>query len=253
MKKSIVHAGMVTFFAAVLSLGAFWLALTIMGSSMDTFTIIMFILVPLLVAFPVSAYNHRQKRKIAKAHEALTAAHKELAAMHRRLAEKARHDDMTGLLNRAAFIDAVEEKCAQDSPGAFLLVDADNFKKINDMFGHLTGDEALRKIARGLEMALRKDDLKGRLGGEEFGVFISGATLEQASAIAERTRHAVEMIRFVPGDHGSARLTVSIGVAVAKKGAEFCELMDEADKRLYEAKSRGRNLVVMPASGSVAA
>lgn len=172
--------------------------------------------------------------------------------MHKRLAEKARHDDMTGLLNRAAFIDAVEEKCAQESPGAFLLVDADNFKQINDTFGHLTGDEALRKIARGLEMVLRGHDLKGRLGGEEFGVFISGATLEQASTIAERMRHAVETIQFLPNGQG-ARLTVSIGVTVAKRGTSFCDLMDEADRRLYEAKSLGRNLVVMPENASAAA
>lgn len=253
MKQTFAHAVVVAFLAIVVTLGIYLVILAFTGKALDGFAVAMCIVCPVLVAFPVTAYNHNQRWKVAQAHAALTAAHRELAAMHKRLAEKARRDDMTGLLNRAAFISAVEEMCTKETPGAFLLIDADNFKQINDTFGHLSGDDALCKIARNVEAALRGDDLKGRLGGEEFGVFVAGATFDQASLIAERIREIVERTQFRVNNGEPAQLTVSIGVTIATKGATFSSLMDEADKRLYEAKRLGRNLVVMSCDRPAAA
>lgn len=254
MKEVLVHAARVTFFSILASLVICWTLLSAMGMAMDGLAVTLSIVCPTLVAFPASAYSFDQKRKIAAAHAALTQAHCELATMHEKLAERARRDDLTGLLNRSAFIAAVEERLQKNAKGALLLLDADNFKRINDTYGHLEGDEALRIIARALAGAVRRSDVKGRLGGEEFGIFLAGADLDQAFGVAERVRQAVEEAVFRPGGYPPVRLTVSIGVAAENGETSFSRLMGTADKRLYEAKRRGRNVVVTGgASGQAAA
>jgi diguanylate cyclase (GGDEF)-like protein len=160
------------------------------------------------------------------------------------LADKARHDDMTGTLNRESFFATLDRSRRKSDRGALLIIDADHFKSINDRFGHLVGDEALLLIVAALRGGVRSGDVLGRIGGEEFGAFLVGASEDEATRIAERIRHEVELIRFRPDGERTIPLTVSIGGTVCGEGATVSELMRRADRRLYDAKNRGRNLVV---------
>ena len=170
-----------------------------------------------------------------------------LALTNVKLGLVARTDSLTSCLNRGAFtshVDAHLGKISQDEGGALLMIDADNFKAINDMFGHDSGDEALTIIARSIRTILRSGDLVGRMGGEEFGVYLPGVDLRNAEVIAERIRRSVSLAIFAPG--GDQRhLSVSIGGAVFSGPVSFSALFRIADQRLYGAKETGRNRVTI--------
>lgn len=177
---------------------------------------------------------------------------RELAIVNHRLGVVASTDGLTTCLNRGAFSAKVEANLINPSGrsklpgGALLVIDADHFKAINDRFGHDEGDQALRLIATSIRGCVRSSDLVGRLGGEEFGVFLHGASIENALEIAERIRLAVSTTEFMPGGWPHA-LTVSVGGAVFEEPVGFLELFRIADKRLYDAKSAGRNRVMLSA------
>lgn len=227
--------------------GSVLLAMVVL-SFFDTYLgalgLLMCILCPLVMAWPASAYMFWQNERLQAAHRDLSLAHAQLAAAHLRLAEKARHDDMTGMLNRESFFGVLERSRRKTDSGALLIIDADHFKSINDRFGHLAGDEALLHIVSALRGGVRAGDVLGRIGGEEFAAFLVGASEKEAVLVAERIRQQVEAIRFQVGDDRIVPLTVSIGGTICKPGATVSELMRAADRRLYEAKNRGRNLVI---------
>lgn len=169
-----------------------------------------------------------------------------LAIANLRLGLVARTDSLTACLNRGAFTSKVSTLLAQrpSRNGALLIIDADNFKAINDLFGHYCGDEALTIIARSIRTILRAGDLVGRLGGEEFGVYLPDVTVESAEAVAERIRRSVNLAMFAP--QGQQRpLSVSIGGVAFVGPARFSELFHIADQRLYGAKQAGRNRVAI--------
>ena len=170
-----------------------------------------------------------------------------LAVVNRRLGLVARTDSLTSCLNRGAFTSKVTMLLAQQGPqstGALLMIDADNFKSINDMFGHDVGDEALTRIARAIRANLRAGDLIGRMGGEEFAVYLPRVEQHDAEAVAERIRCAVSLVDFAPNGRPRS-LSVSIGGAVFEGAASFSELFRIADQRLYGAKQTGRNRVTI--------
>jgi diguanylate cyclase (GGDEF)-like protein len=178
---------------------------------------------------------------------------RELAIAHHELTIIASHDSLTTCLNRGAFITLVDAYLRQvnelgDPRGGLLVIDADNFKSINDRFGHAAGDAALRLIAVGAKSALRAADLIGRLGGEEFAVFLPRAGLLEARSIGERVRSAVGEQDFRPSGEPE-KLTVSVGGAVFKGPVSFSELFGSADACLYAAKRRGRNRVEFSTTG----
>ncbi len=154
---------------------------------------------------------------------------------------------MTGMLNRETFLDVIEKRRRRTDHGTLLMIDADNFKTINDTFGHMTGDQALRRISAAIERGVRDCDILGRIGGEEFGVFLVGADRHEAARVAERVREEVEQIAFAPDGAGPVPLTVSIGAAHHRREASLSDLLSEADHRLYEAKRGGRNRVSLAA------
>lgn len=117
---------------------------------------------PLVLAWTACAGTFWQSDRLKNAHRELARAHAQLAAAHRRLAEKASRDDMTGMLNRESFFAALDGSRRKSDRGALLIIDADHFKKINDSFGHLTGDEALLLIASAIERGVRSGDVLGR-------------------------------------------------------------------------------------------
>lgn len=215
------------------------------GGAVEGTAWVMLIACPLVIAGPVSAYTFWQNDKLRRAHKALARAHAELAAAHRKLEEKSRRDPMTGMLNRETFFAALDRSRRKTDRGALLIIDADHFKRINDGFGHLTGDRALLDIAAAIARAVRSGDVLGRIGGEEFAAYLIGASADEARQVAERVRREVEMVSFRPANDQVVPLTVSIGGTLCQPEANVSDLMRVADKHLYLAKNRGRNLAIV--------
>lgn len=176
----------------------------------------------------------------------LTLKLRELAIANHRLTLAATVDGLTECLNRSAFTAVVEKYLAGGVParsrGALLVIDADQFKRVNDRFGHDIGDEALRVIAAAIQRGVRDGDLVGRLGGEEFGVFLPDVGEAEAVEVAERIRKTILASRFAPGGVRWG-LSASVGLAVFDRPIGFSELFRLADQRLYRAKMAGRNRV----------
>lgn len=175
---------------------------------------------------------------------------RDLAIAHHELMSVATTDSLTSLLNRRAFTEMVNgyldkvEKAASESHDGLLIVDVDHFKSVNDSYGHDLGDEALRLIADTIVANVRETDLVGRIGGEEFGVFLPRQAPAQISAVAERIRQAVSDASFIPNGRRHT-LSVSVGGVVTGRGPTFMDLYRRADERLYQAKRDGRNRVVL--------
>ncbi len=156
-------------------------------------------------------------------------------------------DPLTGVWNRRGLMTENERffpPSGQPAPeAAVLLIDLDNFKSINDRFGHALGDRVLQMFADTARNAVRGTDYVGRLGGEEFAVVLYGLAGDRASSVAERIRNAfAEQAQIVEGEHVAA--TVSIGVAIHDGSTiAFTELLWKADRALYRAKEGGRNRV----------
>jgi diguanylate cyclase (GGDEF)-like protein len=173
----------------------------------------------------------------------------ELHNEKRRLAWQASHDPLTALANRRELERQLEETLAcfkdGDTPHAFVFVDLDQFKLVNDTCGHLAGDELLRKIAHILRQEARPSDLVARLGGDEFGLLLQGCEPEEAGEIVERLRAAIETSGFT-WDKRSFAVTASIGCAcIGQPDVSMEEALRQADVACYGAKEKGRNRVQM--------
>lgn len=251
-RSVILHAAAVAALCVLASLAIASLVLPTIGGQLDRVALVMCVACPLLIAFPVSAYQFWQRQRLGHAHAAiermhvdLDHAHRALAQAHALLAERVRRDAMTGVLNREGFFQSIAETGAPGASGTLLVIDVDHFKAINDSFGHQTGDEALKMISSAVAGCIRDGDLIGRIGGEEFAVFLSGADEAEAAVIAERIRAAVAGLSLATEGGGRHPLSVSIGGAGNRKAVALAELMHLADRRLYEAKRAGRNRIVM--------
>lgn len=165
------------------------------------------------------------------------------------MAKVAQMDELTGIANRRHFRELAQRELNRiarvHEPLVALMLDIDFFKRINDQHGHKTGDEVLRAFSRACEAQLRKTDVFGRLGGEEFVVLMPNTTLGTAAVVAERLRRAVQSMK-VSGDSGvEVSVTVSIGMAPFKfENDSLDELLIRADAALYQAKFQGRNRVL---------
>jgi diguanylate cyclase len=185
------------------------------------------------------------------------ALEKELRELTKSLRHDASTDPLTGLPNRRSFDAKCERMLAEAErtarPHSLLVLDLDFCKRVNDAYGHASGDAVLARLARLLQAELRPEDAPARFGGEEFVVLLPGTTAVQALAVAERIRKRVESTRVLAGEHRIA-MTVSIGVATFRRGRtdESQALFERADAAPYEAKRRGRNCVVVAASPGAA-
>ena len=184
--------------------------------------------IPILLGTPVIFYHVLRLQQLNLANEKLQIL--------------ASTDWLTTCLNRRAFTNLVTDRLGEAAHGAFLVIDADHFKVINDHFGHDRGDEVLQLMAETIMSNVRKNDIVGRIGGEEFGVFLAEASPETARQVAERVRHAIAAASFAP-DGIPHPLSVSIGAAYFESGISFSELFRIADQLLYGAKQMGRNRV----------
>lgn len=169
-----------------------------------------------------------------------------------RLFESATYESMTGLLRREAILKnlaaELQRALRYGRPLAVGMVDIDFFKRVNDSFGHLTGDALLKQIARHLQEGLRATDSIGRYGGEEFLFVLPETSLDGALSVAEKLRSSIETLEHPIEESPALRITVSIGLAALDPGAEtapsLTDLIAEADSNLLIAKRTGRNRVV---------
>lgn len=176
--------------------------------------------------------------------KALEASYETIQALHiqsSHLKNQANTDELTGLYNRRFFNQSLEAALALNQQGSLLFFDIDNFKHINDTYGHSKGDQVLIDLAHMLESFFRHDDLIVRWGGEEFAVFINGMEEPEAIKKAEKFRHFVE---HSSKTHLSLSFTLSGGVTQILAGDTVDSVFHRADHHLYYAKSHGRNIII---------
>jgi diguanylate cyclase (GGDEF)-like protein len=159
------------------------------------------------------------------------------------LKELAVYDPLTNFFNRH-FAEKVLKRELANPPYTIAIGDLDNFKKINDTYGHLVGDKVLREVANVIRQNLRKTDLVVRWGGEEFLIFLKKTPVEIGRLIADRIRRAIAD-HLIPWEGYFIKVTLSFGVCGAPPLKAFEQLLNLADQALYEAKRNGKNMVVL--------
>ncbi|MFJ2033455.1 GGDEF domain-containing protein [Streptosporangium sp. NPDC087985] len=172
--------------------------------------------------------------------------------LHAQLQAAARTDSKTGLLNAAAWQREADTEIVRarrtGETLALLIVDIDHFKRVNDTYGHLIGDQVLVGVAATIRSQLRDYDVVGRFGGEEFVVLLPRADVTEARRVAERLRSRIGRMA-VPADDNLITVTISVGVAVmSMHGDDLIELLAAADLALYRAKELGRDRICLPAT-----
>lgn len=182
------------------------------------------------------------------AHGALALANADLKAQNARMADT---DSLTGLANRRSLMQSLNREVARTQragePLSLAVIDIDHFKKINDSFGHLAGDQVLRDVARAMSEHVREADIVARYGGEEFAIVLPSCSTEGAVAVVERVRAAIASANSV------TKVTVSAGIAtVAGEGSDGERLIAAADDALYASKRAGRNRVSVAGGETVA-
>jgi diguanylate cyclase (GGDEF)-like protein len=224
---------------ALVMMAPYLLGLGILGISPETADISIVILivvssqtVGLVVAFLALSFCNLERRS---------------NVLQRRIETQARRDGLTGAMNRASFTNHARREIDQHrkirSNVSLLFVDVDHFKRINDTFGHNTGDQVLKRIIRRARGCLRSGDTVARWGGEEFVVLLPSTDLNGALLLAEKIRQCIGVEQLDELATG-LQVTVSIGCAEMSSGEGLDELVCRADRALYEAKHRGRNQTV---------
>ncbi len=167
---------------------------------------------------------------------------------HSRMKDLAMRDGLTELFNRRIFDETLAQKvkCPDMRPVSLLIIDLDNFKQVNDTFGHQAGDQVLKTVARILKESCRGHDLVARFGGEEFAIILSQTKAATAHAIAQRIRNRLAKTAFTFDDR-QLQMTASIGLATCQEGSTIftANLVKQADRALYQAKRTGKNKVCM--------
>jgi len=168
-------------------------------------------------------------------------------AMEHHFERVAMVDGLTELPNRRGLDDTFSRQLTrtlrEQQPASLLMVDVDHFKRLNDTYGHLMGDEVLRRVARVLRQQVRPQDLLARYGGEEFALLLPNTDADAAVAVADRLRSAIANPNTEEASRSLPVATVSIGVATARTSVSLSELMSQSDAALYRAKQTGRNRV----------
>jgi diguanylate cyclase (GGDEF)-like protein len=185
--------------------------------------------------------------EVAQLGSAFNRMAEEVDRARKQLEERATTDELTGLPNFRAFSEILDQEMKRagryGETFAVLVLDLDHFKQYNDRFGHLAGNDALQAVARSIRESLREADVPARYGGEEFVAILPNAAQQEMFSVAERIRQSIENL---PPPPGRAPITVSIGGAIFPDDGPTAErLFAAADRRLYEAKSAGRNRVVV--------
>lgn len=184
-------------------------------------------------------------------HEHLDSKSREISLLQDELEQerkRANSDPLTGLANRLALHDELTSWTKSKEPTgplSLLMLDIDNFKRVNDTHGHLIGDRVIRFVAKALQDNTKGQDLAARYGGEEFAVLLPNTGLHGAETLAQRIRQTVADAKLVRSDNKEplGQITVSLGVAQYRPGEDIMELINRADQALYNSKHSGRNKV----------
>jgi len=167
---------------------------------------------------------------------------------YRKLRSVMMRDGLTGLLNHSTITDRLESEFSrarrQNSPVSAVMIDIDHFKRINDTYGHPVGDRVIKSLARLLTQRLRRADIVGRYGGEEFMVVLPDTTPENAAALIDKLRLAFSKLIQRAAGQQEFTATISAGIASSSAVSDGAALKEEADQALYQAKRGGRNRVV---------
>jgi diguanylate cyclase (GGDEF)-like protein len=159
----------------------------------------------------------------------------------------AEQDPLTQVFNRRAFLTLLDKACSMSSrigvPLPVLVIDVDHFKQINDTWGHQVGDQVLQHFVKVVSSVLRKEDVVGRLGGEEFAIFLPNSTAQNGGAVAERLRELVAEHAVPTAGATPVHFTISVGVALHVPEDAVEVTLHRADKAMYRAKRNGRNQV----------
>jgi diguanylate cyclase (GGDEF)-like protein len=215
----------------------------------------------------ISAFNDMSSRLRAN-RQALEASRLEIEQANEKLLEQNRKlqqnseifqqlsitDELTRLHNHRFFQDQLPREAKRadrtGQPLCLILIDLDDFKKLNDRFGHAVGDSVLRRVAALMNQTVRETDLLARYGGEEFALLVSGAQLEDAVAIAEKVRLAISDARFSLLDpDGKQRISITASFGVALYQGDEKAFFNDADRALYAAKAAGKDCVRTAESG----
>jgi diguanylate cyclase (GGDEF)-like protein len=204
-----------------------------------------------LVLFPPEEGFDRDTRTLAEWLASQAAVALDNARLHDVVQRQAITDDLTGLVNRRRFLEALDAEIERarrfDSPLTIVLADLDNFKQVNDEFGHHGGDVVLRSFADLIRSHVRDVDVSGRIGGEEFAIVLPETDCEGAARVAERMRHSLNTVAISIADERAIHVAASFGVAELTPDQSGEELLRAADAALYRAKEEGKNRVVRAA------
>jgi diguanylate cyclase (GGDEF)-like protein len=193
-------------------------------------------------------YAQGLERIVSERTRELHAAKEALEQANARLRQQVAMDPLTGLANRRALFDAIEDPQQRLRRAGVLLIDLDHFKRINDRYGHAVGDAVLVDFAGVLQREVRQDCLCARYGGEEFLVLLEDASPSMLGGLAQRLVGDVRARSLVLEGHEPLRYTISIGVALAEPGEPVESIIQRADEALYAAKDAGRDRWLMAGS-----
>jgi diguanylate cyclase (GGDEF)-like protein len=190
----------------------------------------------------------RNRLEIERANERLVDQNQELQRVNEVLEQLSITDGLTKLHNHRFFQDHLRREIRRarrtNEPLALVLIDIDDFKQLNDRYGHAIGDAVLRQVAEVMNGVIRETDLLARYGGEEFALVASRTDLNGARALGEKIRLAVAQTRFPAGDSGRERAAITVSVGVAMFGGDEKALFNDADQALYRAKAAGKDCLV---------
>ena len=202
-----------------------------------------------LVLYPPAAGFSAETRQLAEWLASQAAIALENARLHHVVQRQAATDELTGLVNRRRFLEALSSELVRvrafGSPLSVVMADLDHFKVVNDRFGHAAGDEVLQRFADLIREHLRDVDVPGRLGGEEFAVLVPETDAAGAAVVAERIRGELGGLHFLLAHPHT--VTASFGVAQLRETESGGDVLQRADRALYRAKEHGRNRVVVDA------
>ena len=201
-----------------------------------------------LQLFPRDERFSRETRKLAEWLASQAAVALDNARLHDVVQRQAITDDLTGLVNRRRFIEALDAEVERarrfGAPLTIVLADLDDFKQVNDEFGHHGGDVVLRAFADLIRSHVRDVDVSGRIGGEEFAILLPETDRAGAARVAERMRRSLNSVPISVSDQSAIHAASSFGVAELAPEQSGDDLLREADAALYRAKDEGKNRVV---------
>lgn len=247
MRRVLVKALLTGLFSMLASLALSFIFVPMMGGKVAGAGLVMTILCPLVISIPASALHFWQSERVRQAEAATADALEKLAFAYEQLRQQSRRDGLTGALNRNAFLEELDAFSRKGMTGALIFFDLDHFKSINDLHGHATGDDVLRRVGHILATYRGQFDITGRLGGEEFALFQGGATSRDMLKRCEEMRERIERLDIHSTSGTAVAVSASIGAFYCERGFDSQACLKAADINLYQAKARGRNQVVSSA------